>query len=64
MLQMSAEYAEILLALAALFVPLGLAGLLVELRSRQGSARGCRDRSDARNWGIMNSAANRNDQVT
>jgi hypothetical protein len=37
---MDNTYFEILLALAVIVVPLGLAGLLVELRSRQESPPG------------------------
>jgi len=37
---MANSYFDILLALAAIFAPLGLAGLLVEFRSRQKSLLG------------------------
>jgi hypothetical protein len=37
---MDNTYLDILLALGAIVVPLGLAGLLVELRSRQRSPHG------------------------
>jgi len=39
---MNNDYLNILLALAAIVAPLGLAGLLVELRSRQKSSLGKR----------------------
>jgi hypothetical protein len=63
MYQMNAEYADILLALAAIVVPLAVAALLVELRSRQEIARGRRHPSDARNWSIMNHKENWNAHV-
>jgi hypothetical protein len=40
MQKMDNTYSDILLALAAIAMPLGLAGLLVELRSRQKSPLG------------------------
>jgi hypothetical protein len=61
---MDNTYLDFLLAVAAIVAPLGLAGLLVELRSRPKSRFGNSGHRDGFNCGIMKPESTRDGQKT